>query len=68
MLNHSNSSRFIPRLAKGLLLLATLPIYAACSPSFEGEYADPAKAEIIDDKWNEADRFSAPRGAITLKR
>ncbi len=27
----------------------------ACSPGFEGEYSDPAKAEIIDDKWNETD-------------
>lgn len=34
----------------GLALAAT-----ACSPGFEGEYADPAKAEIIDDKWNETD-------------
>ncbi len=29
--------------------------FAACSPSFEGEYSDPAKAEIVDDKWNETD-------------
>ena len=28
---------------------------AACSPSFEGTYSDPAKAEIVDDKWNETD-------------
>lgn len=24
-------------------------------PGFEGEYADPSKAEIVDDKWNETD-------------
>ena len=26
-----------------------------CGPSFEGAYSDPAKAEIVDDKWNETD-------------
>lgn len=26
-----------------------------CSPSFEGTYNDPAKAEIVDDKWSETD-------------
>lgn len=26
-----------------------------CSPSFEGEYADPSRAEIVDDRWNETD-------------
>lgn len=30
-------------------------VLAACSPGFEGEYSDPAKAEIVDDKWNETD-------------
>jgi uncharacterized protein (TIGR02722 family) len=28
---------------------------AACTSSFEGEYSDPNKAEIVDDKWNETD-------------
>lgn len=27
----------------------------ACTPGFEGEYSDPSKAEIVDDKWNETD-------------
>ncbi|NRA64966.1 MAG: penicillin-binding protein activator LpoB [Pseudobacteriovorax sp.] len=27
----------------------------ACAPSFQGNYSDPAKAEIVDDKWNETD-------------
>jgi uncharacterized protein (TIGR02722 family) len=31
------------------------PLFTACSPGFEGEYSDPAKAEIVDDKWNETD-------------
>lgn len=42
--------------ALGLALLAAFALGAtACTPRFEGEYADPAKAEIIDDKWNETD-------------
>lgn len=31
------------------------PVFTACTKDFEGEYADPAKTEIIDDKWNETD-------------
>jgi len=30
-------------------------ILSACTPDFQGEYADPDKAEIVDDKWNETD-------------
>jgi penicillin-binding protein activator len=26
-----------------------------CTPAFEGEYSDPAKVEIVDDRWNETD-------------
>lgn len=26
-----------------------------CASEFEGTYSDPAKAEIVDDKWNETD-------------
>lgn len=29
--------------------------FAACTPSFQGEYSDPNKAEIVDDRWNETD-------------
>jgi uncharacterized protein (TIGR02722 family) len=42
------SNRFLLSLALGSLV-------AACTPKFEGEYTDPAKAEIVDDKWNETD-------------
>jgi len=42
------------RSTKVILLLA-LPFSAACTPGFEGEYSDPAKSEIVDDKWNEID-------------
>ncbi len=31
------------------------PVFTACTPDFEGEYSDPAKTEIVDDKWNETD-------------
>lgn len=27
----------------------------ACAPGFEGTYSDPAKAEIVDDRWSETD-------------
>ena len=42
------------RLSHLLLLLATFNA-ASCTPGFEGEYSDPAKQEIVDDKWNETD-------------
>lgn len=41
-------------LQRSALVLAGL-VVGACSPGFEGEYSDPAKAEIVDDKWNETD-------------
>ena len=30
-------------------------LLGACSSSFEGNYADPNKIEIVDDKWNDTD-------------
>jgi penicillin-binding protein activator len=36
-------------------VLMTAAIVSSCSPAFEGEYSDPAKAEIVDDRWNETD-------------
>lgn len=38
-----------------LLALGLAVAAAGCTPAFEGEYADPNKAEIVDDKWNETD-------------
>ncbi len=35
------------------IMICLLPL--GCTPGFEGEYEDPAKQEIIDDKWNETD-------------
>jgi uncharacterized protein (TIGR02722 family) len=42
--------------ASGLAVLASTVLgLTACTPSFEGEYSDPSKAEIVDDRWNETD-------------
>jgi penicillin-binding protein activator len=41
------------RLICTLVMIFLLPV--GCTPGFEGEYEDPAKQEIIDDKWNETD-------------
>lgn len=38
-----------------ILSLGLFPLLAACSPAMEGTYSDPAKAEIVDDKWSETD-------------
>jgi len=35
--------------------LSIVMIGVGCTPDFEGEYSDPAKKEIVDDKWNETD-------------
>ena len=40
------------------------PVFTACTPDFEGEYSDPAKTEIVDDKWNETD---ARKTAVHLR-
>lgn len=34
---------------------ATSLFLASCGPKFEGNYADPDKVEIVDDKWNDTD-------------
>jgi uncharacterized protein (TIGR02722 family) len=40
---------------KFLVLAFAISGHTACTKSFEGEYSDPDKVEIIDDKWNETD-------------
>lgn len=47
----------------GLLASSALVVLAATGcKSFEGNYADPNKVEIVDDKWNETDaRLTAER-------
>jgi penicillin-binding protein activator len=49
------------------LFLATLTLMAAssCAPKFQGEYSDPQKVEIIDDKWNETDARKTSELMIT---
>jgi uncharacterized protein (TIGR02722 family) len=47
--------RVTKNVLQALLMLAPLWPLGACTPSFEGEYSDPAKTEIVDDKWNETD-------------
>ena len=44
-------------LQQGLGLLAVVAVVwgSGCTPGFEGQYSDPAKTEIIDDKWNNTD-------------
>lgn len=40
----------------GIGLIAGISfVMAGCAPSFEGTYSDPAKEEIVDDRWNETD-------------
>ena len=39
---------------KSWLVVGFISLYG-CSPSFQGEYDDPEKVDIIDDKWNETD-------------
>jgi uncharacterized protein (TIGR02722 family) len=45
----------VPKLVQRGAFLVAATVVVACSPGFEGEYSDPAKAEIVDDKWNETD-------------
>ncbi|SMF82592.1 penicillin-binding protein activator LpoB [Pseudobacteriovorax antillogorgiicola] len=46
------SRKVLGGLAAGVTLSL---LQVSCAPSFEGAYSDPAKAEIVDDKWNETD-------------
>lgn len=49
-------NRKISLIIRQLALVSLAGIFGlACSPSFEGTYSDPAKAEIVDDRWNETD-------------
>src|SRR6185503_17130202 len=55
MLAVTKSNRIVLRVVRLSALLLAVRGLTACSPSFEGEYSDPSKAEIVDDKWNETD-------------
>jgi uncharacterized protein (TIGR02722 family) len=44
------------RAGLAMIAAAALAFSGACTPSFEGEYQDPnARAEMLDDTWNEDD-------------
>ena len=46
-------------------VLFTLLAASSCAPKFRGEYSDPEKVEIIDDKWNETDARKTSELMIT---
>ena len=51
---------------KNILTLALTALAAtSCAPKFQGEYSDPEKVEIVDDKWNETDARKTAELMIT---
>ena len=51
---------------KNIITLALTALAAtSCTPKFQGEYSDPEKVEIIDDKWNETDARKTAELMIT---
>ncbi len=51
---------------KNILTLALTALAAtSCAPKFQGEYSDPEKVEIVDDKWNETDARKTSELMIT---
>jgi uncharacterized protein (TIGR02722 family) len=51
--------------SKILIAANALFVFAACAPKFQGEYSDPQKVEIVDDKWNETDARKTAELMIT---
>lgn len=56
-------------LLKSTKILSSLVFVTAfgtsCTKSFEGEYSDPEKVEIVDDKWNETDARKTAEVMVT---
>ena len=50
--------------SKFLVFSVVILIVAGCEPGFQGEYSDPAKQEIVDDKWNETDARKTAQSMI----
>jgi len=48
-----------------LVLVVGILSLVGCSPSFQGEYDDPNKVEIVDDKWNETDARKTAEVLVT---
>lgn len=46
--------KMLSQKSSGLIFVGLLAL-SACGPKFEGNYADPDKVEIVDDKWNDTD-------------
>lgn len=55
MCRFSNWSKASCRLLGVGCFLSLGAFLGGCTPAFEGEYSDPAKVEIVDDRWNETD-------------
>jgi uncharacterized protein (TIGR02722 family) len=49
------------------VLIASVAAFSmsSCAPTMQGEYSDPKKVEIIDDKWNESDVHSIMQVMLT---
>lgn len=45
--------------------LLSVLVGVGCTPKFQGEYSDPEKVEIVDDKWNETDARKTAELMIT---
>jgi hypothetical protein len=52
-------------MAKFFGVSARVVVAFGCTPKFQGEYSDPQKVEIIDDKWNETDARKTAELMIT---
>ncbi len=56
----------ICRFSSALLSLSVaVGAISSCAPTMQGEYSDPKKVEIVDDKWNESDVHSLMHVMIT---
>ncbi|MCX6117819.1 MAG: penicillin-binding protein activator LpoB, partial [Proteobacteria bacterium] len=60
-----NQNMFANLTKHGALLTVCIAAASSCTKSFEGEYQDPQKVEIIDDKWNETDARKTSQVMIT---
>jgi uncharacterized protein (TIGR02722 family) len=51
--------------SKICLAIGVFSAFVSCTPKFQGEYSDPQKVEIVDDKWNETDARKTAELMIT---
>jgi uncharacterized protein (TIGR02722 family) len=50
---------------KCFLAVGLMATVVGCAPKFQGEYSDPQKVEIVDDRWNETDARKTAELMIT---